>query len=181
MLYPLSYGGQPLAGRDQVVGRKAMYQRASGDPLTVVQTIIFVVLFSTRAGRSVERVRRAGGWARRAARTHQLCQPNYACASRTAKHAASMGRTAGRRVLHRCRRHGGATSEQQRELARRQPPHHRGWRRSGGAAVRRNRSGSRPSGPGTYPRQHWSGLAGGSRNRRRDARTILHRLGSPVR
>jgi hypothetical protein len=71
VLYPLSYGGQPVASRGPVMGRKAMYQRASGYPLTAVQTIT-VVLFSTRAGRSVERVRRAGGCARRAARADRV-------------------------------------------------------------------------------------------------------------
>jgi hypothetical protein len=60
VLYPLSYGGQPLASRGLAMGRKAMYQRAGAYQLTVVLAIIFVVLFSTRAGRSVERVRRAG-------------------------------------------------------------------------------------------------------------------------
>jgi hypothetical protein len=47
VLYPLSYGGQPVAGRGPVVGRKAMYQRKSRYPFTAVRTITFLVLFST--------------------------------------------------------------------------------------------------------------------------------------
>ena len=40
VLYPLSYGGQLATNRGLVVGRKAMYQRASGDPLTTAQAIM---------------------------------------------------------------------------------------------------------------------------------------------
>jgi hypothetical protein len=37
VLYPLSYGGQLIASRGRVLGRKAMYQRATGYPFTAVR------------------------------------------------------------------------------------------------------------------------------------------------
>ena len=62
VLYPLSYGGRSIGhGADPVKGRNAMYQRSCCLNLQLLRLNVALVLFSTRAGRLVERARRARG------------------------------------------------------------------------------------------------------------------------
>ena len=78
---------------------------------------MFVVLFSSRAGRLVERARCAGRRDHRPARAYQLRAAGYACSSRAAEHAASLERASGRHLLHHSRWTGGATSSATRTPA----------------------------------------------------------------
>ena len=128
VLYPLSYGGLPC---EQAAARTRAERQCTsvtiGLELAVAPGDIAVVLFSSRAGRLVERARCAGGLDHCPARTHQLCPAGDTYPSRAAEDAASVGCASGRHLLHHSGRAGDATTQQQqRELTRRRAPYHRG-------------------------------------------------------
>ena len=183
MLYPLSYGGRPMwASPARWRAERQCTSVPVAEPLAVAAVTSCVVLFSTRAGRSVERVRGAGGRARRAARAHRLRSAGHTHPSGTAEHAASVERASGRHLLHHCRWTGAATSQSSNENSRVvdlritvdgapvEVPAYVGIDRVRARA-----------GPDAYPRHLWPGMAGGPRNRRGHARTVLHGLGCAVR
>jgi len=120
-----------------------------GWTLAVARATSSWVLFSSRAGRLVERARCAGNRDHRPARSHQLRAAGCACASRATEHAASVGRASGRHLQHHSRWTGSAAT-QQRELPRRRAPYHRRWCAGGSAGV----CGNRPSSSATGTRAH---------------------------
>jgi len=124
---------------------------AIGLTLAVRRATSTWLLFSSCAGRLVERARCAGGCDHRLAHTDQLRPAGYARTSRAAEHTASVERASRRRLLHHSCWTGGATSQQQREFTRRRSPHQPGWCAGGSAGVRRNRPASSAPGTGAHP------------------------------